>query len=79
MGESGTRTRGTNERDGARAAGSRKRPTGPHYHKSGRFWALCYDRRRSLTRVTDTGQTGMGRSHSHGMEFFLEPRSVKFP
>eukprot|EP00978_Attheya_sp_CCMP212_P040363 scaffold219478_cov29-Attheya_sp.AAC.1 len=23
---------GRNERDGARAAGSRKRPTGPHYH-----------------------------------------------
>eukprot|EP00978_Attheya_sp_CCMP212_P018651 scaffold51447_cov43-Attheya_sp.AAC.1 len=49
-GESGTRT----ERDGPRAAGSRKRPTGPHYHKSGRW--------RSLTRVTDTGRTGMGRS-----------------
>eukprot|EP00978_Attheya_sp_CCMP212_P026961 scaffold89742_cov34-Attheya_sp.AAC.1 len=29
MGESGTRT----ERDGARAAGSRKRPTGPHNNK----------------------------------------------
>eukprot|EP00978_Attheya_sp_CCMP212_P016297 scaffold42567_cov40-Attheya_sp.AAC.2 len=29
MGESGTRTK----RDGARAAGSRKRPTGPHNNK----------------------------------------------
>eukprot|EP00978_Attheya_sp_CCMP212_P012333 scaffold30650_cov40-Attheya_sp.AAC.1 len=36
-GESGTRLRGTDEREGARAAGSRKQPTGPHYHKSGRY------------------------------------------
>ena len=34
----------------------------PPLLQQSRFWNLCEDRRRSLTRVTDTGRTGRGRS-----------------
>eukprot|EP00978_Attheya_sp_CCMP212_P039208 scaffold201807_cov68-Attheya_sp.AAC.1 len=58
MGESGTRPRGT-EPELLGAGNGRQAPI---TIKKWWFWALCSDRRRSLTRVTDTGRTGMGRS-----------------
>eukprot|EP00978_Attheya_sp_CCMP212_P038593 scaffold192649_cov63-Attheya_sp.AAC.1 len=57
-GELGTRT----ERDGPRAAGSRKRLTGPHSHKSGTRGKRGWEGAPVCTRVTlDFMFRGIGR------------------